>query len=185
MLTNSPAIEPQYVTGIEEIIWGVVLVAITLGIHGFGMLWTLRFNTAFKAKFAHQPAFAAGMLKLILASWLIMMVHIVEVAMWAGFFQWKHCFVNFSTAGYFALNEYTTVGSSLNLPQDWRLLEGMIATAGLLGFAWSTAVLMALAQEFQDQELQLLKQRRLKHGLPTASVAAPPPPPHVADRTLN
>lgn len=168
---NSPAIEAQYVTGIEEIIWGVVLVALTLSIHGFGMLWTLRFNSAFKARFAHQPAFAAGMVNLILASWLIMLVHMVEVMMWAGFFQWKHCFVNFSTAGYFALNEYTTVGSSFNLPLNWRLLEGMIATAGLLGFAWSTAVLLALAQEFQDQQMQLLKQQRQKHAL--AAVPAP------------
>jgi hypothetical protein len=171
MSTNSPVIELQYVAGIEEIIWGVVLVALTLGIHSFGMLWTLRFSNAFKARFAHQPAFAAGMFKLILASWLIMLVHIVEIIMWAGFFQWKHCFVNFSTAGYFALNEYTTVGSSFNLPLNWRLLEGMIATAGLLGFAWSTAVLLALAQEFQDQQMQLLKQQRQKHAL--AAVPAP------------
>ncbi len=176
---NSPAIEAQYVIGIEEIIWGVVLVALTLSIHGFGMLWTLRFNNAFKARFAHQPAFAAGMVNLILASWLIMLVHIVEVMMWASFFQWKHCFVNFSTAGYFALNEYTTVGSSFNLPLNWRLLEGMIATAGLLGFAWSTAVLLALAQEFQDQQMQLLKQRRQKH----APAAAPAP--HLADKPPN
>ena len=176
---NSPAIEAQYVTGIEEIIWGVVLVALTLSIHGLGMLWTLRFNSAFKARFAHQPAFAAGMVNLILASWLIMLVHMVEVMMWAGFFQWKHCFVNFSTAGYFALNEYTTVGSSFNLPLNWRLLEGMIATAGLLGFAWSTAVLLALAQEFQDQQMQLLKQQRQKHA-PAAAA-----PPHLADKPSN
>ena len=65
-------------------------------------------------------------------------------------------FPNYSTASYFAFMEYTTVGSPLNLPQTWRLLEGMIATAGLLGFAWSTGVLMTLAQEFQEGQMQLL-----------------------------
>jgi len=74
--------------------------------------------------------------------------------MWAGFFQWKHCFQNFSTAAYFAFLEYTTVGSAFNLPLKWRLLEGMISTAGLLGFAWPTGVLFTLASEFQDQQLQ-------------------------------
>jgi len=49
------------------------------------------------------------------------------------------------------------------------LLEGMIATAGLLGFAWSTGVLLTLAQEFQDQQMQWLKARR-------ARPAAPRPP---------
>ena len=79
--------------------------------------------------------------------------------MWAGFFQWKHCFVNYSTAAYFALNEYTTVASALDLPANWRLLEGMIATAGLLGFAWSTGILFTLAQQFQELRLKQLERR--------------------------
>jgi hypothetical protein len=37
----------------------------------------------------------------------------------------------------------------------------MLATAGLLAFAWSTGRLMTLAQEFQDRHLQLFKQQ---HG---------------------
>jgi len=91
--------------------------------------------------------------------------------MWAAFFQWKHCFPNFSTANYFAFLEYTTVGSAFNLPLKWRLLEGMIATAGLLGFAWSTGVLLTLAQGFQDQQMQLIKQRRERRRASNASVS--------------
>jgi hypothetical protein len=159
---NDPSGRPLYVTSIDEIAWGVTLVAITLVMHGFGMLWTLQFSNAFKQRFERTPSFAAGMSGLILTTWLITMVHIVEVMMWAGFFQWKHCFPNYSTASYFAFMEYTTVGSPLNLPQTWRLLEGMIATAGLLGFAWSTGVLMTLAQEFQDQQMQRLNRKREK-----------------------
>ena len=41
--------------------------------------------------------------------------------------------------------EYTTVGSDYDLPQRWRLLEGMIATAVLLG---------TLAMDFQNQQRQ-------------------------------
>ena len=77
-----------------------------------------------------------------------------------AFFQWKHCFPNFSTAVYFSFLEYTTVGSEFNLPLKWRLLEGMIATAGLLAFAWSTGVLLTLATAFQEQQLRLLNERR-------------------------
>jgi len=79
--------------------------------------------------------------------------------MWAGFFHWKDCFKTYSTAVYFSGLQYTTVGSSLNLPKEWRLLEIMTASAGLLGFAWSTGVLMTLAQEFQERQL-----RRLREG---------------------
>jgi hypothetical protein len=63
--------------------------------------------------------------------------------------------------------DYTTLGCDFNLLIRWRLLEGMIAVAGLLTFAWSTGILLTLAQDFQDQELQLFKQRRAKkHSQP-------------------
>jgi hypothetical protein len=42
---------------------------------------------------------------------------------------------------YFSLMQYSTAGSSLNLPPHWRLLEGMLPIAGLMTFAWSTGVL--------------------------------------------
>jgi hypothetical protein len=167
--------EKLYVTSLEEILWGIMLVALTLVIHGLGMILTLHFSNGFKQRFGQPPSFVAGMSNLILASWMITLVHILEVMMWAGFFQWKHCFPNYSTAGYFSFLEYTTVGSAFNLPLNWRLLEGMIATAGLLGFAWSTGVLLTLAQELQDQQMQRLKERREKHR-PKPAPAAPHPP---------
>jgi len=51
------------------------------------------------------------------------------------------------------------------------MLAGMIATAGLLTFAWSTDILLTLAQEIQDQQMQALKQRREKR--PSAPTPAP------------
>ena len=162
----------MYVTSLQEILWGVMLVATTMIIHGFGMILTLRVNNALKQRVEQTQSFILGVIALILASWMIIFVHLSEVAVWAGFFLWKGALPNYSIACYFTLNEYATVGSSFNLPQNWRLLEGMVATAGLLGFAWSTGVMVTLAQGFQRHELQLLKQRRENHS----------PNPHPADR---
>jgi hypothetical protein len=166
-----------YITSAEEISWGIGLVALTMGVHGFGMLLTLRFDSAFKARFGRRPSFIGGMSNIVLASWLIVFVHIVEVMMWAAFFQWKDCFPNFSTANYFALNEYTTVGSSLRLPLHLRLLEGMISIAGLLAFAWSTAVLLTLARDFQAQQMQRYQQHREERENRTASRGSTEPSP--------
>jgi hypothetical protein len=152
-----------YVTSMQEIFWGVVLVALSLAIHAFGMVSTLQFTAAFKRRFEPTPTFARGVASLLVATWIIIAVHLSEVLMWAAFFQWKDCFPNLSTAVYFSLNQYTTVGSALTLPTDWRLLSGMIATAGLLGFAWSCGVLLTLAQTFQDNQLKMLQARRAKH----------------------
>ena len=150
----------MYVISLQEILWGAMLVASTMIIHGFGMILTLRVNNAFKPRLERTRSFLLGVFALVLASWMIILVHLLEVAVWAGFFLFKGAMPNYSIAYYFSLNEYTTVGSNYNLPQNWRLLEGMIATAGLLGFAWSTGVMLTLAQNFQVHRMQLLKQRR-------------------------
>jgi hypothetical protein len=167
-----PIADSQYVISLEEVLWGGTLIAVTMAMHGFGMLNILRLTEALKRRFEPNPSFVAGLFTLILASWMIMLVHLTEVIVWAGFFLWKGAFANQSTAYYFSLNEYTTVGSNFSLPQRWRLLEGLIATAGLLTFAWSTGVLLTLAQEFQDQHMRRLKRTREPHQ-PT-HVTAPP-----------
>jgi len=158
------SVEPLYVTSLEEVFWGGTLVAITMAMHGFGMLTVLRANNALKHWFETKKNLMSGLVPVILASWMIMLVHLTEVIVWAAFFLWKGAFPNHSVAYYFSLNEYTTVGSNYSLPQNWRLLEGMIATAGLLTFAWSTGVLLTLAQDFQDQQMRLLKERRAKQA---------------------
>jgi hypothetical protein len=170
---NIPIGESQYVISLEEVFWGGTLIAITMALHGLGMLTILRVTGVLKHRFEPKPTFASGLLVLILASWMIMVVHLGEVIVWAGFFLWQGAFANHSIAYYFSLNEYTTVGSNYNLPLRWRLLEGLIATAGLLTFAWSTGVLLTLAQEFQEQQILILKQKReRRHPKPAQPVAS-------------
>jgi hypothetical protein len=103
-----------------------------------------------------------GLLPVVLATCMILIVHLTEVMVWSAFFLWKGAFINQSLAFYFSLNEYTTLGSNFHLPLRWRLLEGMIATAGLIAFAWSTAVLITLAQQFQNQQMEMFQKRHQK-----------------------
>lgn len=149
----------QYVTSLEEVFWGGLLVAITMAIHGIGMPFILRVKEVLQERLVRTPSFTRGISVLILASWMILIVHLVEVMVWAGFFVWKGALPTRSLAYYFSLNEYTTVGSAYGLPLRWRLLEGMIAMAGLLTFAWSTGILFTLASDFQDEQMRLLRRR--------------------------
>ena len=177
---NIPLNEAQYVTSLEEIVWRGLLVAVTMAMHGFGMLTVVRAHGALKERFEKTPSFTTGLIVLIISSWMILFFHLLEVFAWAGFFLWKRA-VNTGTSAaaysslcyYFALLDYTCLGSNYNLHQRWRLLEGAIAMSGLLTFAWSTGVLMTLAQDFQDTQLQLLKQKRANRH-PKPAPASPP-----------
>ena len=172
-------LDPSYVIRLEEGAWGALLVAITLAMHGFGMLMTLRVSEALKTRFQKRPSFFYGMGVIVLASWMILVVHIMEVSVWARFFLWKSAVAvpkaNASLCFYFALGDYTTLGTNYNLKLDWRLLEGMIAIAGLLTFAWSTGILLTLAQEFQEQQLARYR-RGHRQNQPKAAEAPNHPP---------
>jgi hypothetical protein len=77
-------IEPTtYVTRAEELVWGLVLLAFSLTIHGFGMVLTLRATGSFKRRFATTGHLLSGIAIVILGSWMILAVQIVEVAMWS------------------------------------------------------------------------------------------------------
>lgn len=151
----------DYATSLEEIAWGITLVAITMAIHGCGMLATLFACHALEQRSRRDTiSFLRGGAVLILASWMIVLVHLLELLVWAAFFLWQHAMPNASTAYYFALMQYTTVGSAWGLPLRWRLLDGLLPIAGLMTFAWSTGVLFALAQAFQSAQLSAVHARR-------------------------
>lgn len=150
----------DYATSLEEVLWGAALVAATMAVHGCGMLATLFASHALGHGGAQRLSFARGGAILIVASWMIVLVHLLEVLLWAAFLLWQRAMPDASTAYYFALMQYTTVGSAFGLPLRWRLLDGMLPIAGLMSFAWSTGVLFMLAQEFQSAQLSAIRARR-------------------------
>jgi hypothetical protein len=146
-----------YEIKLQEVMWGGLLVAITMAIHGTGMFLVLQFVEALKERFAPMESFLAGLGLVIFASLAIMMVNILEVMIWTLFFFLKGVQINHSTAFYNALLNYTTLQAGY-LPSHWRLLEPLLGMAGLLTVAWSTGILYMLAQDFQDTQLR--KRRR-------------------------
>jgi hypothetical protein len=139
-----------YITSLDEVVWGLLLIALTMVIHGVGVAVTLRVGqTLQRHAGAASPLHSIG--TLVVATWILVIVHIVEIVVWGGFLLGRGAFPNLSTAIYYALMQYTTVSSNLKLPDDLRLLGGIIPLSGLITVAWSTGVLFALAQPFQGR----------------------------------
>ena len=143
----------------EEALWGGVLVAITMAIHGTGMFAILRIIDALKERFAPMESFVGGLGLVILASLLIVVTNVVEVIVWAVFFLVQGAQPTHSVAMYNALLNYTTLQAGY-LPQHWHLLEALLGMAGLLTVAWSTGILYMLAQDFQDTQLRKRRRKR-------------------------
>ena len=78
----------------------------------------------------------------------VMLVHSVNVWIWALVFLALGAFQELEPALYFSLVAFTTVGfGDITLDPDWRLLSGLTAANGFLTFGWSTAYMIALARK--------------------------------------
>jgi hypothetical protein len=155
-----------YVISLEEGMWGSLLVAITMVIHGTGMFWILRITDALKEMFAPLESFLGGLAIVILSSLLIIFTNVFEVIVWASFFVLQDAQPNHSVAMYNALLNYTTLQADY-LPKRWHLLEALLGMAGLLTVAWSTGILYMLAQDFQDTQLRKRRRTRERQGKTT------------------
>ena len=135
----------DYVLRVDEILWGCGLLAVTLLVHGVGVFYMAGAAAGFMDPTKRRlPGFRTAIMVLTILG--IVVLHLIEVVLWALFFTWKQAQPNASSAFYHALVNYTTLGAGY-LPIPWRLLEGMLGMAGLLCFAFSTSALLALAQQ--------------------------------------
>jgi hypothetical protein len=70
-------------------------------------------------------------------------LHIVEILLWAGFYRWL-CFPLWESAFYFSTSSYATVGyGDIVLPQMWRTLGPVESIIGVLMCGLSASFLFA------------------------------------------
>jgi hypothetical protein len=88
------------------------------------------------------------------AGWIIVL-HLVEISTWAGFYYWKGAIPDGQAAFYFSAVTYTTTGyGDLVLPEQWRLLGGIEALTGILMCGWSTGFFFAIVSRMYDATME-------------------------------
>ena len=95
-----------YVTSLEEVLWGALLVALTMAMQGIGVVVTLRASGALQRRQGGQSTRRSGIRLLVVATWLLVVatwllvvatwllvvVHLIEVLGWAAFFRLADAF---------------------------------------------------------------------------------------------
>lgn len=78
---------------------------------------------------------------------MLLVLHLVEMAIWAAAFDLAGLFPDFETCLYYSLKSYTTVGYGDVLPEiTWRLIGPIEAAVGVLMLGWSTSIIVATVQ---------------------------------------
>ena len=81
-----------YVTSLEEVLWGALLVALTMAMQGIGVVVTLRASGALQRRQGGQSTRRSGIRLLVVATWLLVVVHLIDVLGWAAFFRLADAF---------------------------------------------------------------------------------------------
>jgi hypothetical protein len=115
-----------------------VLVAITVTIHaaGLGMVLSHVLHTSVRPDTRFWPITWL----LIRIAWLLLVIHVFEIAVWALFFWWEKCLPDMESSFYFSGVTYATIGyGDIVLPEEWRLFGPIEGLTGILMCGLSTA----------------------------------------------
>jgi hypothetical protein len=81
---------------------------------------------------------------IMVAGWMILL-HLLEITVWAYFYFVKEAIPDLQSAFYFSAVTYTTTGyGDVVLPEAWRLVGGIEALTGILMCGWSTGFFFAI-----------------------------------------
>ena len=128
---------------IPELLIASCLVAMTVIIHAAGLGLALSRTLRVTARL--DTRFWPITWLLIRIAWLLIVIHLFEIAVWALFFWWQKCLPDLESSFYFSGVTYATIGyGDLVLPKEWRLFGPIEGLTGILMCGLSTAFFFAV-----------------------------------------
>jgi len=121
-----------------------VLVAITVAVHAVGFALVLRALTSSRAVLPTQIWPMTWLF--IRVTWVLLVIHAVEITVWALFYLWWECLPDAESAFYFSGVTYATIGyGEVVLPEPWRMFAPIEGLTGILMCGLSAGLFVALA----------------------------------------
>ena len=113
----------------ENWIWGLSLIALTIAIHGTAVVWIASAETSIRAgieskssvKWRHLLEFNVGLIGVV--GLLLAALHGIEAALWAAAYWWLGAFNSPTDAIFHSVDSMSTLGDSgLTLEPHWRMM---------------------------------------------------------------
>ncbi len=136
---------------IERLALATLMVGLTVTVHFFGLLALLGMLRA-RARSVHDTwtREGAAIFTVVLG---LMLIHAVEVWLYAGAYLALGALNDLETAVYFSTASFTTIGyGDVVLDKRWRLIGAIEGANGLLLFGWSTAFLFSVISRMRALE---------------------------------
>ena len=131
-----------------------VLVAGTVALHAGGLAWVL--SHSMKSRKQTPTGLWPISWRLIQVAWLLIVIHVGEIAVWALFYLWEKCLPDAESAFYFSGVTYTTIGyGDLVLIKPWRILGPIEGVTGILMCALSAGLFYAIVSRIYLPRMEI------------------------------
>ena len=129
------------------------LMALCVAVHAGGVTSALRWLRG--RVWTDARFWPCTLLFIGLAGWIVLL-HLLEMFIWAWFYQREQAMPDLPTALYFSAVTYTTTGyGDVVLPAEWRLVGGVEGLTGILMCGWSTGFFFAVASRIYATETKM------------------------------
>jgi len=140
---------------VRLVVLAVALLATCVIVQSVGMLvlihWLARVRRVLESPSTLRRV--ALLLRLFLG---IVLLHLIQVGLWAVVFWQAQELPNLETALYFSLATYTTIGfGDVVVGPGWRVLAGIEGLTGILLVGWSTAFVFAVVNRMYEHWRQV------------------------------
>jgi hypothetical protein len=126
-----------------QILTGSALICVTIVIQVIFIQIAINGLKTFAPRLTGRAKFSAPVILLTAATLWLLVALSLAIWVWAFAFNVLGAFETLEQALYFSMVAITTLGlGDVTLPQEWRLLSGIIASNGLVLFGLNTAFLI-------------------------------------------
>jgi hypothetical protein len=130
-----------------QLLLALVLASLTVVVHALGTVGVVMPLAGARTRWESDPASTRTVVLLIRVVGGLLILHLLEMAIWAAAFRAAGVMPTFESALYYSLESYTTVGYGDVVPDaSWRLVGPIEAAVGILMFGWSTGFIVAVLQ---------------------------------------
>jgi Ion channel len=135
---------------VRRLLVACCLMALCVTIHAGGLASAIRWLR--RSPVAATRFWVSTRLFILVAVWIVLL-HLVEISVWAVAYLWYGAMADLQSALYFSAVTYTTTGyGDLVLPKEWRLDGGVEALTGILMCGWSTGFFFAVVNRLYEPQ---------------------------------
>ena len=135
---------------VRRLLVACCLMAVCVTIHAGGLTCAIRWLR--RSPTPELRFWTSTRLFVLVAIWIVLL-HLVEISVWAVAYFSYGAMPDLQSALYFSAVTYTTTGyGDLVLPKEWRLDGGVEALTGILMCGWSTGFFFAIVNRLYEPQ---------------------------------